>query len=727
MLSPRYYPREASLLMSLTSLLHHKLVAGEGAGIKVVPLDQGSYSSYPLGYTHLHSALSHFYGTLLLQEDAEAHAQAPFSQQGYVLGRVPADSPMVARWDQIIRSHGDQRSLQTEMLEDPALLDQFTADWVELVNSDAFVALTGSKLLIHNGFTDVLVPSENRLSVSGKWHYDNYTPGPYVRYLFFLNDFEEHGGGIDLFDRGWSHRFSDSSGYVGLPLDHRLSDLEPLCRVHGFDYQPVEVRPSAGDFLCFSSSRCIHRGMNPTRGPRHVVFLCGIPVSPTVPTELVVRYSRALLQNQNPGSDLIPVFRCDPPAAPPLPDQQQALRLDQPAFSHPHLADELCRELGLASESAHARLIRLFCDRPRPAASQLQLLQLVLTDLQLAASIDAALQPLLQRFQGYLVSLNKEIQRYQPNEQRLREHIYWPNPTHEKYGRTLADEKPYVRPEPLIDASTPLATAGSCFAYEIARVFQERGYNYVVTEKPDPAQGIYASDYEPDDPYVPFSANFGILFNTPSLHQLAQRAFGERQFQRLLMKRGEVFHDPYRETVFFASPEAHALDYDRHTSALQRMLTEARVFIFTLGLNECWRLRSDGTALSRNPDADLMPYVRHQRLSVADNVAALSGFYELVKRYNPEFQLILSLSPIPFLATGLADQEHVIAANCHSKSTLRVAAQEMADRYADVHYFPSYELIHYCESDPWEPDLRHVRRDTVSRVVSLFEEIYVRR
>ena len=96
-----------------------------------------------------------------------------------------------------------------------------------------------------------------------------------------------------------------------------------------------------------------------------------------------------------------------------------------------------------------------------------------------------------------------------------------------------------------------------------------------------------------------------------------------------------------------------------------------------------------------------------------------------MRKYNPKFKLILSLSPIPFLATGRADHEHVIAANCHSKSSLRVAAQEVVDKYDDVYYFPSYELIHYCEASPWESDLRHVKRDTVSRVVSMFEDIFV--
>lgn len=712
--------------MSMASQLHHHMVSGE-APISETSVGHLSYTAYPQGYTKLHTALNHYYGTLLLPGEHDFLNASHFSKDGYVLGRLPEEAAMVRRWDEIIRSRGNQRSLQDEMIRDPALLDQFCADWVELVNSEAFVAETGSKLLIYNGFTDVLVPAEDRLSVSGKWHYDNYTPGSYVRFLFFLNDFEEHEGGIDLFDQAFSQQFSDSTGYVGLPLSQRLDDIKPICSAHALEYQPIEVRPSAGDYLCFSSSRCLHRGINPSKGPRHVVFLCGIPVSPTIRTEEVVAQSRFLLQNQQAGTDLIPIFRIDQTSPPEPPEANAAIRLDQPALSYQRLADELARELGLASESAPARLIRLFCDRPQPAESQLQALQLVQTDLHMAAMVDPSCKTLLERLNTYVASLNLEMQRYQPNENKSRNHIYWPNPTHPKYGRDLFDEKPYVKPIPIINSSTPIATAGSCFAYEIARVFQERGYNYVVTEKPEPANGVYASDYEPGDPYVPFSANIGILFNTPSLYQLAQRAFGERKFQRLLMKRGNIFHDPYRETVFFASPNAHALDYDRHTKALQQMFTKARVFVFTLGLNECWRLRSDDTVLSRNPDADMMPFVRHHRLSVSDNVEALSRFYELVKRYNPDFQLILSLSPIAFLATGLAENEHVIAANCHSKSTLRVAAQEVADRFPDVHYFPSYELIHYCEENPWEADLRHVRRDTVARVVSLFEEIYVQR
>ena len=154
------------------------------------------------------------------------------------------------------------------------------------------------------------------------------------------------------------------------------------------------------------------------------------------------------------------------------------------------------------------------------------------------------------------------------------------------------------------------------------------------------------------------------------------------------------------------------------------MFLESEVFIFTMGLNECWRFIKDNSVLSRNPDNDLYPFVSHTRLSVQDNIDAISSFYNLVKGMNPSFKLILTVSPIPFLATGLGDTNHVVEANCHSKSVLRVAAQELADSYEDIFYFPSYELITYCLDSPWQDDLRHVKKEAVQSVVSMFIRAY---
>lgn len=711
-------------MMAVASKMHCFLSSSKAQ----ITLDEKfGYVNYPDGYTAMHRSLDRYYGDLLYDADQDLSQESSFARDGYVTGKLDSCDDMLCYWRDLIVKNSDKRNIQELLISDSDLLKRFTTDWVGLVNSKSMIEQNGSKLLVYNAFTDILVPSEDRLSVSGNWHYDNYTPGNYVRYMFFLNDYGEHCGGIDLYSREWSHKFSDTTGYVGLPIDNRLNDINQLCDHYDIDESSIiNIRPSTGDYLSFSSSRCLHRGINPTKGPRYVVFVCGIPISSSVPTDSIIEYSQALLQRQSPGTDIIPIFRKNISSTSTFASSKSpTVRLDNTELSHDYLADELCKQLSLGSESIYAKWIRFFCDRPIKFTSQINLINAIQSDLHVLSIVEPTFKALSDKFNAYIKSVSIEYSRYNPDNIKKRSDIFWPNPTHPKYPRALADELPFVKRFPLINKDTALATAGSCFAYEIARIFQEKGYNYLVTEKPDPTKGVYASDYDPTDKYVPFSANFGILFNTPSLYQIAQRAFGEFLPNRLLMKRGDIFHDPYRETVFFASQEAYDYDYNNHTLALQELFTKVEVFVFTMGLNECWSLKSDGSVISRNPDQDLSPYVKHRRLTVADNIKSLESFYKLVKRYNPGFKLILSLSPIPFLATGLADTDHVISANSHSKSVLRVAAQELSDMYDDIYYFPSYEYIHYCDESPWEDDLRHVRRDTVSKVVNMFEQIFV--
>ena len=80
---------------------------------------------------------------------------------------------------------------------------------------------------------------------------------------------------------------------------------------------------------------------------------------------------------------------------------------------------------------------------------------------------------------------------------------------------------------------------------------------------------------------------------------------------------------------------------------------------------------------------------------------------------------------MPFLATGLANEKHVVVANAHSKAVLRVVADEFVAANENVHYFPSYEMIMHCLENPWEADQRHIRRDAVTRIMSLFEKMFV--
>jgi hypothetical protein len=309
-----------------------------------------------------------------------------------------------------------------------------------------------------------------------------------------------------------------------------------------------------------------------------------------------------------------------------------------------------------------------------------------------------------------------DVYRYRPDTKPNPDAVFWPKPTHTKFPRSLFDTLPYVAPVPLLDKHTPIGSAGSCFASEIAYYLQNQGFNYVVTEQ------------HPRDEDIPeSSARWGILFNTPSFTQLAEKAFGLRDMPRLAeYHQAGFWQDPFRENIPFGSVEELDADREPHIDACRAALEQCRVLIVTLGLNECWEFLPDGSVASRNPKSkEHVALFRHRMLTVAENLAYLQRFLDVLRTHNPDLTLIVTVSPVPFMATGLADEKHVVVANAHSKAVLRVVADEFVAANEKVHYFPSYEMVMHCLEDPWEADQRHVRRDAVARIMSLFEQMFV--
>ncbi|RED46141.1 GSCFA domain-containing protein [Aestuariispira insulae] len=309
--------------------------------------------------------------------------------------------------------------------------------------------------------------------------------------------------------------------------------------------------------------------------------------------------------------------------------------------------------------------------------------------------------------------------------------VFWPNPERDG-GMDLRDILPFVHRHPILEKDTPLGTAGSCFAFELSHAMQRKGYNYVVTEPvPDGSDGVWADVGREGGELVDFCAHWGLLFNAPSFAQLAERAFGERDFGKKLIREDgpggqKFFSDPYREGVFFADPESYLADLKRHIPAVRRALEECKVFTITPGLNECWQFLDDGTYFSRNPRGWAAQVMAKPRvLTVEENITALQRFIDIVRHHNRDIKFIISLSPIPFLATWRAQDHHVVSANSHSKAVLRVAVEEVVARNKDCFYFPSYELITACLEAPWTGDRRHVTREAVDRVMEMFNQMFV--
>ncbi|MFM9937658.1 MAG: GSCFA domain-containing protein, partial [Novosphingobium sp.] len=95
-------------------------------------------------------------------------------------------------------------------------------------------------------------------------------------------------------------------------------------------------------------------------------------------------------------------------------------------------------------------------------------------------------------------------------------------------------------------------------------------------------------------------------------------------------------------------------------------------------------------------------------------------FWAILKAVNPGARMLLTVSPVPLIAT--ATDQHVLPATIYSKSVLRAVAGDLAADHAEIHYFPSYELIigHPSRGMFFDPDLREVNDFGVNLVMNQF-------
>ncbi|MEP9368119.1 GSCFA domain-containing protein [Xanthobacter sp. VNH20] len=264
---------------------------------------------------------------------------------------------------------------------------------------------------------------------------------------------------------------------------------------------------------------------------------------------------------------------------------------------------------------------------------------------------------------------------------------------------------------PLLRMSDKVASAGSCFAANIVPYIEKAGFSYFRARKPVSAFGKLNED---NFSYSKFSAAYGNIYTPRQALQLIRRVRGEFQPRedRWIGEGGVI--DPFRPGLRF--PAVSSAEFDLLTAQYLRdvrtVLEEASVFVFTLGLTEAWVSRLDGAVFPACPgtirgvfDPDLHAF---HNFTMDEVRSDLFAFIEAVRTFNPSMRFILTVSPVPLVATMTAS--HVLPATVYSKSVLRVAAEEAAMLLPDVDYFPAYEIVtgpqapyEFFEADRREP------------------------
>ncbi len=314
-------------------------------------------------------------------------------------------------------------------------------------------------------------------------------------------------------------------------------------------------------------------------------------------------------------------------------------------------------------------------------------------------------------------------------------HPYKTLPDRNFWSRAVAGQPPFlldpgVEPPFRIGPNDKVATAGSCFAQNIARRLANSGFNYFVTE-PAPQEMPHAEASERN--FGVYSSRYGNVYTTRQLLQLIQRAYDPDAFDIPVWKLGDRFADPFRPQIEPWGFESEAIlqaSRAEHLAAVRRMFEELDILVFTLGLTECWRHLETGAIVPIAPGVaggewDPGVYGFHNQ-TVAEVITDLTAFLELLRSVNPRSKVLLTVSPVPLAATY--EQRHVMTSTVYSKSVLRVAADEIERAFSDVAYFPSYEIITASSNGQYyDTDLRNVRTIGVDHVMRVFFDHMVER
>jgi hypothetical protein len=283
---------------------------------------------------------------------------------------------------------------------------------------------------------------------------------------------------------------------------------------------------------------------------------------------------------------------------------------------------------------------------------------------------------------------------------------------------------PFISPKFKIHREDKLFAIGSCFARGIEGALLARKMD-VLSAAPEFASFQPASS-------LTSALGYTNKYNTYSIYnELSWALDPKASFPKdSIIDVGDgLYYDPHTNPAL----ELANLDETLRRRSIVRQVnartSQCRVVIITLGLVEVWRDTVADTFINTTPVPEALRHHPNRYefhvTSFSENLANLEKIHALLTAFgHPQLQIIVTVSPVPLMATF--SENDVVVANSYSKSLLRTAAQEWASLHDNIHYFPSYEIVQHSErSTTWMEDLRHVQGKIVNHIMDLFLRHYL--
>lgn len=207
----------------------------------------------------------------------------------------------------------------------------------------------------------------------------------------------------------------------------------------------------------------------------------------------------------------------------------------------------------------------------------------------------------------------------------------------------------------------------------------------------------------------------GVLFNPESIASAIERYSRAAAPTAEELREGDEgwYSFDFHSSLSHSEREVALAQMQQAVEQGAEALRKAKVVIVTFGTAWVYRLKENGRVVANC-------HKQHQSLFSRE----MLSIEEIVERYAPLMEgvlagkkVIMTVSPIRHLSDGLE-------ANSLSKAILRVAIDKLAERYDNVHYFPSFELLNDDLRDYrfYADDMTHPSAVAIDYIWERFEE-----
>lgn len=214
---------------------------------------------------------------------------------------------------------------------------------------------------------------------------------------------------------------------------------------------------------------------------------------------------------------------------------------------------------------------------------------------------------------------------------------------------------------------------------------------------------------------------FGTLFSPLAICKVLELSLGKQALdERLFVQTPDDVwvHYDFHSSLRATTPEALQEQIKQQLEHTRRWIVGTNVLLLTFGTAHAYRLLTPPSYVA-NCHKQPKAVFERDLLSVKDICRGFASVYQVLKETNPNLRIVLTVSPVRHTNDGIPQ-------NALSKAILRAACHYVEADFADVAYFPSYELMMDDLRDYrfYKADLIHPNEIAEAYIFEKFAEAY---